>query len=51
MLKIKTYGGEKIGGCITEISSKNAKVILDYGTNLDDTKQINIEALTKGQTQ
>ena len=51
MLKIKTYGGEKIGGCITEISSKNAKIILDYGTNLDDTKQIDIEGLTKGKPQ
>lgn len=46
MLKIKTYGGDKIGGCITEISSKNAKIIFDYGTNLDDTKQIDIEGLT-----
>ncbi len=51
MLKIKTYGGDKIGGCITEISSKNAKIIFDYGTNLDDTKQIDIEGLTKGATK
>lgn len=49
MLEIKIYGGDKIGGCITEISSKNAKVILDYGTNLDNTKQIDIEGLTKGR--
>ena len=42
-MKIKTYGGNKIGGCITEISSNNAKIIFDYGTNLDDTKQIDIE--------
>lgn len=48
MLKIKTYGEDKIGGCITEISSKNAKIIFDYGTNLDNTKQIDIEELTKG---
>lgn len=51
MLKIKTYGGNKIGGCITEISSSNAKIIFDYGTNLDDTKQIDIEGLTKGKPQ
>lgn len=51
MLKIKTYGGNKIGGCITEISSNNAKIIFDYGTNLDDTKQIDIEGLTKGKPQ
>lgn len=49
MLKIKTYGGNKIGGCITEISSKNAKIIFDYGTNLDDTKQMEIEGLTVGE--
>lgn len=49
MLKVKTYGGDKIGGCVTEIESKNAKVIFDYGTNLDDTKQIEIEGLTKGE--
>lgn len=47
-MEIKIYGGNKIGGCITEISSKNAKIILDYGTNLDNTKQIDIEGLTKG---
>ena len=49
MLKIKTYGGDKIGGCITEISSSNVKIIFDYGTNLDDTQQIDIEGLTTGE--
>lgn len=51
MLKIKTYGGDKIGGCITEISSSNAKIIFDYGTNLDDIPQIDIEGLTIGEPQ
>lgn len=51
MLNIKTYGGDKIGGCITEISNKTAKIIFDYGTNLDDTPQIEIEGLTKGKPQ
>jgi len=51
VLKIKIYGGDKIGGCITEISSKNTKIIFDYGTNLDDTEQIDIEGLTKGATR
>lgn len=49
MLDIKIYGGDKIGGCITEISSKNSKIIFDYGTNLDNTKQIDIEGLTTGE--
>lgn len=51
MLKIKIYGGDKIGGCITEISSSNAKIIFDYGTNLDDIPQIDIEGLTIGEPQ
>ena len=51
MLEIKTYGGDKIGGCVTEISSKTAKIIFDYGTNLDGTKQIEIEGLTKGESK
>lgn len=51
MLEIKTYGGDKIGGCVTEISSKTAKIIFDYGTNLDGTKQIEIEGLTKGDSK
>lgn len=51
MLKIKIYGGDKIGGYITEISSKNTKIIFDYGTNLDDTEQIDIEGLIKGATR
>ena len=51
MLEIKTYCGDKIGGCITQISSKNTKVILDYGTNLENEKQIEIEGLTKGRPE
>ena len=51
MLKVKTYGGNKIGGCVTEISNKTAKIIFDYGSNLDDTPQFNIEGLTKGTPQ
>ncbi|MEI3395156.1 MAG: MBL fold metallo-hydrolase [Clostridia bacterium] len=49
MLQIKTYGGNKIGGCITEISSKKTKIIIDYGTNLDNSEQIDIEGLTNGR--
>ncbi len=49
MLNIKTYVGDKIGGCITEISSETAKIIFDYGSNLDDTEQMDIEGLTIGE--
>lgn len=49
MLNIKTYGGDKIGGCITEVSSGSSKIIFDYGSNLDDTPQIDIEGLTIGE--
>ena len=37
-MDIKIYGGNKIGGCITQISSQNTKIIFDYGNNLDNTK-------------
>ena len=30
-MEIKIYGGDKIGGCITEISSKNTKIIFECG--------------------
>ena len=48
-MEIKIYGGNKIGGCITEISSNDTKIIFDYGNNLDDTKQIDINGLTMGK--
>ncbi len=41
-------GTKQIGGCITEIkSSKDTKIIIDYGDNLDDKEQIIIPGLTK----
>ncbi|MDR0978788.1 MAG: MBL fold metallo-hydrolase, partial [Lachnospiraceae bacterium] len=49
MLLVKTYEAEKIGGCITEVASENTKIIFDYGKNLDDTPQIDIEGLTHGK--
>lgn len=49
MMEIKTYEANKIGGCITEIRSGNTKLIFDYGSNLDDTPQIEIEGLTYGK--
>lgn len=50
-MEIKTYGANKIGGCITEIQSGSTKIIFDYGTNLDYTPQIDIEGLTYGKPQ
>ena len=48
-MEIKTYEANKIGGCITEIKSGSTKIIFDYGNNLDDTPQIDIEGLTYGK--
>ena len=50
-MEIKTYEANKIGGCITEVRSGNTKIIFDYGSNLDDTPQIEIEGLTYGKVQ
>ena len=30
-------GTNQIGGCITEITSKNAKILIDFGNDLEDT--------------
>ena len=44
-------GQNQIGGSIIEISSKNTKIILDIGSNLDDKEIIipEIEGLFKGK--
>ena len=34
MAEIKIYNGNQIGGCITVISSKKAKIMIDFGENL-----------------
>ena len=46
-------GQNQIGGSIIEISSKNTKIILDIGSNLDDKKIIvpEIEGLFKGESK
>jgi ribonuclease J len=49
IMEIKTYGANKIGGCVTEIQSRDTKIIFDYGNNLDDTPQLDIEGLTYGK--
>ena len=48
-IRIKVIQGDQIGGCITEISSGDTRIIFDYGNNLDDTPQISISGLTYGK--
>ena len=47
------HGQNQIGGSIIEISSKNTKIILDIGSNLDDKEIIvpEIEGLFKGKAK
>ena len=54
-MKIRVISGtNQIGGCITEITTKKAKIIIDFGEELtnDDSKKvkddINLEGLTFG---
>ena len=43
-------GTNQIGGVFTEISSKEAKIIIDFGDDLDGVKRLeNIEGLTIGE--
>ena len=43
-------GTNQIGGCITEISCKNSKIIIDFGTDLDNDDSFELEGLTKGKS-
>lgn len=46
-MKIKFLTGtNKIGGCVVEISTSQARIIIDYGENLDGSAQIPIKGLT-----
>ena len=50
-MKIRILKGTNtIGGAITEITSKKARIILDFGTDLDDIERLPvIEGLTHGK--
>ncbi len=51
-MKVKVIKGtNKIGGCVTEISSECTRIIIDLGEDLEDTKDKNpnIDGLTIGQ--
>ena len=44
-------GTKQIGGCITEISTDKTKIIIDFGDDLDDSKEsFELKGLTKGQS-
>ena len=43
-------GTNQIGGCITEISCKNSKIIIDFGTDLDNDDSFELEGLTQGKS-
>lgn len=34
-------GADQIGGCITEISTENCKILIDFGSNLPGCKKKN----------
>lgn len=42
--KIRIFQGHQIGGCITEISTSNTKIIIDFGESLPGSEEVsNIE--------
>lgn len=44
-------GTSQIGGCITEITCNNTKIIIDYGEDLEDnTIPFELDGLTKGKS-
>ena len=45
-------GTNQIGGCITEISSEKARIIIDFGNDLEDIKQpFEIDGLTYNESK
>ena len=40
MAEVKIYNGNQIGGCITVISSKKAKIMIDFGENLPGAESV-----------
>ena len=50
-MKVKIIKGTKqIGGCITEISCNNTKIIIDFGNELDNDNSFELKGLTKGKS-
>lgn len=52
-MEIKIIKGTKqIGGCITEITCKNTKILIDFGNDLEDTKEpFELDGLTLGKSK
>lgn len=50
-MKVRVIKGTKqIGGCITEISTDKTKILIDFGEDLDDSKEaFELEGLTYGK--
>ena len=50
-MQIKIHRGvDQIGGCITEIESKKARILIDVGTNLPNTQnkvKVNVTKVSK----
>lgn len=45
-------GTNQIGGCITEITSKTTKILIDFGTDLEDDKELfELDGLTYGKSK
>ena len=45
-------GTNQIGGCITEITSEKAKILIDFGNDLEDISQpFEIDGLTYNESK
>lgn len=52
-IRVTVYrGSEQIGGCCTEISYKDTRIAIDFGSPLpeDDAKELDVIGLTKGKS-
>ena len=52
-MEVKIIKGTNcIGGCITEITSKDTKILIDFGNDLEDTKeQFELDGLTYNESK
>lgn len=51
LMEVKIIKGtNQIGGCITEISSSTTKIIIDFGKDLEEESDFDLEGLTYGKS-
>lgn len=51
LMEVKIIKGtNQIGGCITEISSSTARIIIDFGKDLEEESDFDLEGLTYGKS-